>query len=115
MGPFFAVIGGILTLFIGNTILARRTGGAWFRTTSLKGVLLFLPMGVLGGMGWIFYYTALTHGSVSQVLPLVQLAPFFAILYSRLFIQEQERVNLRLIFSAAAIVLGAVLITMGRA
>ncbi len=115
MGPFFAVIGGILTLFIGNTILARRTGEAWFRTSSLKGVLLFIPMGVLGGMGWIFYFTALTHGSVSQVLPLVQMAPFFAILLSRLLIQEPERINLRLVVSAAVIVAGAVLITMGRA
>ena len=67
MGPPFAVLGGIVTLFIGNTILAWRSGEAWFRSCSPMGVLLFLPMGILGGMGWIFYYTALSYGSVSQV------------------------------------------------
>lgn len=116
LGPLFAMTGGAVTLFLGNTVfVGSREGAFWLRAPSAKAVLLFLPMGVLGALGWIFYYTALTYGSVSVVIPLVQTAPFVTLLLSRLLVQEQERVTLRLVISAVFIFLGAVLIALGRA
>ncbi|MBI2880025.1 MAG: DMT family transporter [Candidatus Tectomicrobia bacterium] len=116
LGVLFGVSGAMATLFIANTVLSGKVGGRfWLRASPFGHVLLFCPMGTLAAFGFIAYYTALSLGSVAVVAPLVQTAPFVAILLSRLLIQEQEGVNLRLVFSAVAVVLGAALITTGRA
>ncbi|MFQ5693047.1 MAG: EamA family transporter, partial [Nitrospinota bacterium] len=116
LGVIFAVSGGLVAMFIGNHLLARRPEGRfWLRASSARAVLLFSPMGILAALGFITYYSALSLGSVAVVVPLVQTSPFLAILLSRLLIQEQEGVNLRLVLSSAAVVLGAVSITLGRA
>lgn len=116
LGPFFAVSGGIVTLFIVNTFLSRGEEGAfWLWNSPAKGIVMFIPMGILAALGWIFYFTALLYGPVSQVMPLVHTAPFVAMLLSRIMIQEYERVDLRLVLSAVSIFAGVFLITMGKA
>ena len=117
LGPFFAVAGGIVALTVINTFLSRDEGGifSWLLKSSPRGILMFVPMGILASVGHIFYFTALIYGPVSQVLPLVHTAPFVAILLSRILIQEHERVNYRLVLSALCIFMGVVLITVGKA
>jgi uncharacterized membrane protein len=115
-GPLFTVIGGVAALLVANTLFSKKTeGGFWLTASPVKGMLLFLPMGALGAVAWVSYYSALTYGSVSEVMPLVQTAPLVSLLLSRLLLGESERVNLRLVISAVCIVLGAVLIILGRA
>lgn len=115
LGVGFGVAGGLVTLFIANTISAgKQEDGFWLRASSVKAAFLFSPMGILAGLGFITYYSALTVGSVSVVVPLVHTAPFVAILLSRLLIQEHEGINLRVVVSAVTVVLGAALITLGR-
>ncbi|MFQ5914615.1 MAG: DMT family transporter [Nitrospinota bacterium] len=116
MGAACVVFGGLVAMFLCNTLLAGKVDGKfWLRATASRAVFLFAPMGMLGAFGFITYFTALKFGSVAVVIPLVQTAPFVAVLLSRVLIQEQERVNLQLLVSVVSIVLGAVLITMGRA
>lgn len=115
LGPFFAIAGGIVALAVINTFFSRGEGGfSWLLKSSPRGILMFIPMGILASVGHIFYFTALIYGPVSQVLPLVHTAPFIAILLSRILIQEHERVNFRLILSALCIFSGVVLITSGK-
>jgi drug/metabolite transporter (DMT)-like permease len=115
VGVVFAVLGGLFAIFIANTVLSPQLDGRfWLPANATKNIFLFVPLGILAAFGFISYYTALQHGAVAVVIPLVQTAPFVAILLSRLLIQEHEGVNLRLVVSAVAVVLGAVLITMGR-
>jgi drug/metabolite transporter (DMT)-like permease len=116
LGVIFGVGGGIFALFVANSLVSGREGGRfWIRAVSPKKILLFLPLGIFSSAGFIMYYSALQVGDVTVVIPLVQTAPFFAIVLSRLLIQKREGVNFRLLVSAVAVVLGAFFITMGRA
>ncbi len=115
LGVVFAVAGGLATLLVSNTLMSgRHEGKFWMWAYPWKRVVLFAPLGVLAGVGFMTYYSALKVGTVAVVIPLVQTAPFFAIVLSRLLIQRHEGVNVRLVASAAAVVLGAFLITTGR-
>ncbi len=115
MGALFAVIGGMVAIVAVNTVLERKTGGAfWIRRIPRPAVWLFLPMGVLTGLAYITWFTALSVGSVSVVVPLVQLSPLFAIGMSRVFLRSEERIDLRLLIAALVLVLGAVLVSLGR-
>ncbi|MBI2880027.1 MAG: DMT family transporter [Candidatus Tectomicrobia bacterium] len=115
-GVLFSIVGGMVSIVIANTVMERRHPGPfWVRTIPSGAYLLFLPMGVLTGLAYIAWFVALSLGTVSVVLPLVQSSPFVAILLSRTFLQAEERVDPRLILSALAIVTGAVLVTLGRA
>lgn len=115
LGVIFAVGGGIVAIFIANCLLSvREEGQFWLKAVPLNRTLLFLPLGFFSSIGFIVYYSALQVGQVAVVIPLVQTAPFFAIILSRLLIQKHEGVNLRLVASAVAVVLGAFFITVGR-
>jgi uncharacterized membrane protein len=108
--------GGVVAVCIFHTLWPGNPKGRfWLWTHSFKDAMLFLPMGVLGSLGQLTYYTALQSGSVAVVVPLVHASPFVGILLSRILIQAHEGVNFRLIVTALAVVLGAALITLGRA
>jgi transporter family protein len=116
LGVFFAIVGGLLSILIANTLIERKSRGPfWIRSIPAKAVWLFLPMGVLTGLAYITWFVALSVGTVSVVVPLVQSSPFIAIFLSRFLLQSEERVDSRLIFSALSIVAGAILVTLGRA
>lgn len=114
LGVIFGVSGGIFALFVANSLVYGREDGQFWFKISPKKILLFLPLGIFSSIGFIVYYSALQVGDVTVVIPLVQTAPFFAIILSRLLIQKREGVNLRLFVSAVSVVLGAFFITMGR-
>jgi len=58
-------------------------------------------------------FLALSGGEVSVVAPLINTTPFFAVLFSAVFLRDLERVTLRLFFGAVVLVLGVVLIAIG--
>lgn len=116
LGVLFTMMGGLTSIVIANSVLEGKTAGPfWVRRIPARAVLLFLPLGVLTGLAFITVFLALSLGTVSVVMPLLQSSPLIAILMSRTFLRSEERVDFRLILCAAAVVLGAALVTLGRA
>ncbi|MFQ5693046.1 MAG: EamA family transporter [Nitrospinota bacterium] len=116
LGALFAMAGGLISIAAAHSVIEPRSGGkVWLRAIPARASLAFLPMGVLTGGAYIAWFAALSWGTVSVVLPLVQTSPLVAILLSRVFLQREERVDVRLILSALSIVTGAVLVALGRA
>jgi uncharacterized membrane protein len=116
LGVLFTMMGGLTSIAIANSVLEGKTAGPfWVRRIPARAVLLFLPLGVLTGLAFITVFLALSLGTVSVVMPLLQSSPLIAILMSRTFLRSEERVDFRLILCAAAVVLGAALVTLGRA
>ncbi len=116
LGAACAIAGGAAAVFLTNTFWTGSANGRfWLWAHPLKDASLFIPMGVLGSLGYFIYFTALQTGAVAVVIPLVHASPFVGILLSRILIQAHEGVNPRLIVTAVAVVLGAALITLGRA
>ncbi len=87
----------------GGKIRADRRALRWL---ALAGAFNFLTA--------IFYYTALTVGDVSIVLPLSRLTPLWVVLISYLFLGQIERVTGRIALAAALVVAGGVFITAFR-
>jgi len=72
----------------------------------------FLPAGVAVSLSMACIYYALDRGKVSVVIPISSTGPFFSLIFSALFLRDVERVTPRIVFSAALIVGGVLLITL---
>ena len=57
-------------------------------------------------------YDALDLGKVSVVIAISGTAPFFPLILSALFLRDVERVTSRVVFGAAMIVVGVILISL---
>jgi len=57
-------------------------------------------------------YYALDLGQVSAVIPISSIGPFFSLIFTALFLRDMERVTLRIVFAAAMIVGGVLLLTL---
>jgi transporter family protein len=84
---------------LGGEIQANRRSLIWF---SMAGLSTTASAGL--------FWTGLTIGNVSILMPLSRLAPLWVVLWSYLFLGHIERVTRRIVFSAILIVSGGALI-----
>jgi uncharacterized membrane protein len=68
--------------------------------------------GALIGMAILGVYQALSEGEVSLVTPINATQPLIVLLLSSLFLRDLERIRPITVFSATAIVAGAILVTV---
>src|SRR5262245_10410837 len=71
----------------------------------------FLAAGITISFAMTCIYYALDLGKVSVVIPISSSGPFFSLVLSALFLRDVERVTLRIVVSAAMIVVGVMLIS----
>lgn len=57
-------------------------------------------------------YYALDRGKVTVVIPISCTGPLFALTLSAFFLRDVERVTLKIVFGAAMIIAGVLLITL---
>ncbi len=72
----------------------------------------FLAAGITISVSMICIYYAIDLGKVSVVIPISSTGPFFSLIFTALFLRDVEKVTLRIVFAAAMIVGGVLLITM---
>jgi DME family drug/metabolite transporter len=72
----------------------------------------FLAAGITISFSMVCIYYALDLGKVSAVIPVSSTGPFFSLILSAVFLRDVERVTGRIVFSAAMIVGGVLLITL---
>jgi len=74
----------------------------------------FVPSGLVYGISYACLYTALDHGRVTVVAPLVATESLFAVLISIVVLRATERIGPRLLVAAAFVVGGGALISSFR-
>jgi uncharacterized membrane protein len=75
-------------------------------------LVYYLPAGVTISLGMVSIYYALDLGQVTVVIPISSTGPFFALIFSALFLRDVERVTLRIVLGACLIISGVLLITL---
>ncbi len=76
-----------------------------------KAILFIVLSGIAGAMSWLFYFLAIKHGKVSQVVPIDRLSVVFAMVLALLFLGE--KITLKAGIGAALITAGAIVIALG--
>ena len=95
---------------LGGTVLIA----VWARTGIGRRWLGFVPAGVLFGASYVALFEAYYRGRVTIVAPLVAIESLFGVVLSALLLRGSENVGRRLVFCAALIVAGGVLIGIFR-
>ncbi|HEX9271068.1 MAG TPA: EamA family transporter [Candidatus Binatia bacterium] len=72
----------------------------------------FLAVGLTISVAMVCIYYALDLGKVSVVIPIASTGPFFSLILAATFLRDVERVTSRIVFSAAMIVGGVVLLML---
>lgn len=67
--------------------------------------------GVFGALSWLAYFYALKIGDVSKVAPIDRTSVLFAIALAFIFLGE--KISLKTVLGAVAIVIGTILIALG--
>lgn len=78
---------------------------------SREAIMFFATSGVLGGIGLLSLFNALSIAPVSLVDPLVALSPLVTLVFARLYIGDLERITTGLIVGATMVIVGIVLVT----
>jgi DME family drug/metabolite transporter len=76
-----------------------------------KSFLFFFIAALVAVAAQIANFTALGHGQLSVIIPLLNTTPLFTVSFSALFLRKVETVNSRIVFGAVLMVAGVVLIT----
>jgi drug/metabolite transporter (DMT)-like permease len=76
-----------------------------------SGFLFFLCAALIAASAQVANFVALGRGDLSVIIPLLNTTPLFTVFFSALFLRQVETVNARIIFGAALMVAGVVMIT----
>ncbi len=110
------LVGATISLSCGAVILglntARSPESALRQKKSAIG--FFLISGVIAGIGISSHYLALSLAPVVLVIPVSSTSPIFALLWSHIFLGQLERITPRIMLGAIFVVIGAILISIGR-
>lgn len=110
------LVGAAIALFSGTLALGVIELGS--ANMSLKGekrsVGFLLLAGVASGIAVTANYFALSIAPVVIVAPVSNTSPLFALLLAHLFLGNLERISLRIVFGTILVVVGVILIAIGR-
>ncbi len=111
VGAAVGLLSGTLALAIIGT---RNLGGAKL-VQNKRSIVFLLISGVAASLGVVSSFFALSLAPVVLVSPLQSTSPLFTLLLSYLFLSHLERITPKLIMGSILVVLGAILLTIGRA
>lgn len=111
VGAAVGLLSGTLALAIIGT---RNLGGANL-VQNKRSIVFLLISGVTASLGAVSSFFALSLAPVVLVSPLQSTSPLFTLLLSYLFLSHLERITPKLILGSILVVVGAVLLTIGRA
>jgi len=107
LGIGCAYLAGTLVVLAGRPLVP---GGGRIQADR-RAMGIFLAASVTNILAASLFWTALTFADVSLVLPLSRLAPLWVVVLSYFFLGHLERLTWRVVFSAALVVAGGVLVS----
>jgi transporter family protein len=103
----------IMTVFLVIvSLFLKKFGNFSLNLLTSKDWLLIILAGISGALSWLFYFWALKFGPASRVAVIDRLSLVFVILLSVLILGETF--NLKVFVGMILIVLGAILIVLGK-
>ncbi len=112
------LVGGAVALLSGTIILAlidTRNLGRANLAQNKKPTVFLLISGVAAGLGVVASFFAFSIAPVVVVSPLESISPLFTLLWSHLFLAHLERITPKLVLGSILVILGVILVTIGRA
>lgn len=70
------------------------------------------PCGLINTLAFLSHFAALKYGAISVVSPLSSTAPFFALLFTWIFLRDMERITLPILLGTVCVVAGGALIAL---
>lgn len=110
------LVGAAMAMMSGTLILGlmeRRRPDNQLREKR-RAVWIILAAGAAGGLAVASNYFALSMAPVVMVSPISGTTPLFSLLLSYLFLHHLEKITPRLVVGTLLVVIGVVLITVGR-
>lgn len=109
---FAATVGWVSLFWMGGYLLSplARERPAWSR----KALVPFVMAGIFETLGILLVIVALSVGPVVVVSPIVATSPLWILLGTGLFLRGIERLTLRTVLGAVAVVAGTIAITTAR-
>lgn len=98
--------------FVGLVVYLFVTGKYRELVLRRETLLWFGGSGILNAAAVSCNMTALEMGDVVVVSPLIATTPLFTVLFSAIFLRSFEQVTLKVVFGAAAICLGGIVLTV---
>ena len=77
-----------------------------------KAWTFYAPCGLINTLGFWSHFASLKYGDISVVSPLSSTSPFFALLFTWIFLRDMERVTPPILLGTVAIVSGGALIAL---
>lgn len=110
--PYFAAMIGASVSFVITFMLWAVKGERKPINFSTAGPYWFMSAGCIFGFALICLNTALLHGEMITVVPIVASAPIFSMLMS-IFVFRRERVTVRIFLAVAVVMASVVFISLG--
>jgi drug/metabolite transporter (DMT)-like permease len=106
--PLTGALIGAIAAFIYATALTRLSDLRGAMDIRSPALWLFTTSGVLQGIGFLAFTTALSTNDVTVVYPVTSTAPLFTLGFTALFLRGQESITWRVVVGVALVVLGVI-------
>lgn len=107
-GTTLGVAGG---MFVYTTFLLA-SGKVRSISVNRRSVWFYVGSGLSTAVAWLLYFTALGLGKVGVVAPIQGSNPLFAVLLSQILLRSTEKISIKLVVGALAVVTGIVVVSM---
>ncbi|QIQ20652.1 EamA family transporter [Zophobihabitans entericus] len=102
----------VMALFLIGVVFIQGKTGLIGEVLANKKALLFIVLsGIAGALSWLFYFLAIKHGQVSQVVMIDKLSVVFAVILAVILLGE--KISLMGILGVLFITAGALLVALG--
>lgn len=108
------IVGLVIALLVALGVLALAMAVSRRRPAWNAGTRFFVLCGLLQAGGLLSGYTALRHGNVAVVAPLLTSSPLFVLALSPLLLRKMERLTRLKVAGALTVLAGVMVIALGR-
>lgn len=97
----------VLLIYFSFMRLSRKEEVFIFNWDSMK---FFIVSGLGSGLAFIFYFMALSSSYIVKIQPISATNPLFAILFSHLFLRDEEKITVNIVLGSVIIISGITLL-----
>jgi uncharacterized membrane protein len=102
----------LLLLVFSSQVSRLRGSNSWNLRFNKEALIYFGFSGFVSSIAFLFYFIALSSSTIVKIQPIAGTNPLFAVIFSYIFLKNQEQVTIRSFLGTLTVVAGIVLITI---
>ncbi len=102
----------LVVLVVSVLVFRIRNSDSWDVKFNRVGLKYFTVSGVVLSIAYLLYFIALSSSYVVKIIPITGMHPLFSVIFSFIFLKEEEIITPKIVISTIMIVAGIVLITV---